>query len=92
MTVKKHGPLKGFHRAVTKPSIPRVSRANPLLNGPGMSRSRQPDPENMFAWTGITARTLADIPAGCICDWIYHKGVLEIKFPNALCRLRHKSD
>lgn len=61
--------------------------------GMGNSNLRQTLPEQMIAWTGIRCLTLADIHRdynSCICDWVNHDGVWEIKFPNRLCPMGHR--
>lgn len=91
MTVKRSGPVPGFRRAPEKKYSPPKIR-KPVTDsgiGIGMQAARQDKPENMFAWTGVSVRTLAEIPTGCICDWIHHTGRLEIKYFNGLCSIRH---
>jgi hypothetical protein len=91
MTVKRRGPLPGFHAKSDKPPALRIRKKKPVTedNLIGMSAARQAKPETMHPWTGFIVTSLADIPAKCICDWIYHKGVLEIKYVNGLCLVRH---
>lgn len=89
MTVKRKGPMPGFRAAKQSSRAPKVRKPVTEAVGSGMTTARQAAPENMHSWTGVRVYSLADIPAGCICDWIAYKGGLEIKFFNGLCSIRH---
>jgi hypothetical protein len=83
--------MPGFRAKPEKPSRRSYKKPVTESSGSGMQAARQIKPETMSAWTGVFVRSNADIPSHCICDWIYHLDVLEIKYANALCPISHKT-